>query len=146
MALQSLAKACIADDQWMVVEGEVSTCAPDGLPWGGEEQPPRHRSTTGSGKWGGAFNTPFPRINRNDFPPGRGLLVGSGRAALVQVARTVRAGSSAHSGSLRWPLVFWSTGCRIGKYDQPRSNRKDIRKRRMTMALWEWTPTWHRPS
>lgn len=34
------------------------------------------------------FKTPFPpRIRRSDFPLGRGLLVGQGRANRVQVAR-----------------------------------------------------------
>lgn len=48
------------------------------------------------------FKTPFPRVSRGDFPPGRGLLVGGGRATVVQVAlpddvvETVEQGSSAH--------------------------------------------------
>jgi S-DNA-T family DNA segregation ATPase FtsK/SpoIIIE len=32
------------------------------------------------------FRTPFPRVTRSDFPPGRGLLVDSGKAIQVQVA------------------------------------------------------------
>jgi len=32
------------------------------------------------------FRTPFPRVTRSDFPPGRGLLVDAGRAIQVQVA------------------------------------------------------------
>ncbi|WP_377010342.1 FtsK/SpoIIIE domain-containing protein [Cryobacterium melibiosiphilum] len=32
------------------------------------------------------FRTPFPRVTRSDFPPGRGILVDSGRVTRVQVA------------------------------------------------------------
>lgn len=47
------------------------------------------------------FKTPFPRVSRGDFPPGRGLLVGGGRTTLVQTAlpddvAEVGEGSSAH--------------------------------------------------
>jgi S-DNA-T family DNA segregation ATPase FtsK/SpoIIIE len=34
------------------------------------------------------FRTTFPRMNRADFPPGRGMLVAKGRAHRVQVAQT----------------------------------------------------------
>lgn len=87
--LQALVKACIANDHWFVAEGEVSTV----------RSPSGFMSIVKSSRRGLAlqpdqeagsmlFNTPFPRINRNDFPEGRGFLVMSGRAALVQVARS----------------------------------------------------------
>jgi S-DNA-T family DNA segregation ATPase FtsK/SpoIIIE len=86
-AFQQLVKACMAEDQWFVVEGEVSTLKTGmgfiGLVKAGRRglslQPDQESGL-------GMFNTPFPRINRNDFPFGRGFLVGSGRASLVQIA------------------------------------------------------------
>jgi S-DNA-T family DNA segregation ATPase FtsK/SpoIIIE len=36
------------------------------------------------------FKTPFPRVARRDFPPGRGLLVRGGRSARVQVVEALR--------------------------------------------------------
>jgi S-DNA-T family DNA segregation ATPase FtsK/SpoIIIE len=41
------------------------------------------------------FRTPFPRVNRGDFPPGRGLLVHAGRAVKIQVAMPGEPGSEA---------------------------------------------------
>lgn len=87
-ALQALAKACNEAGHWFIAEGEMSTV----------------RSTSGflgivkSTRTGlvlqpdqdtglGLFSTPFPRIRRVDFPPGRGFLVSKGRAGIVQVAR-----------------------------------------------------------
>lgn len=89
MALQSLAKACIAEDQWFVVEGEVSTLRTTMGFLGVVKSSRRGLALQPDQESGAAlFNTPFPRVNRNDFPPGRGFLVGSGRASLVQVATT----------------------------------------------------------
>jgi S-DNA-T family DNA segregation ATPase FtsK/SpoIIIE len=89
MALQSLAKVCIAEDQWFVVEGEVSTLRTTMGFLGVVKSSRRGLALQPDQESGAAlFNTPFPRVNRNDFPPGRGFLVGSGRASLVQIATT----------------------------------------------------------
>jgi S-DNA-T family DNA segregation ATPase FtsK/SpoIIIE len=34
------------------------------------------------------FKTPFPRVNRGDFPPGRGFLVSNGLVEVIQMAMT----------------------------------------------------------
>lgn len=85
--LQQLVRACNANGQWVLAEGEVSTvrsmsgylalikASRRGLAL----QPDQEVGT-------GLFNTPFPRINRTEYPPGRALLVGAGRTSLVQVA------------------------------------------------------------
>lgn len=89
LPLQQLFKACNAAGHWFVVEGEVSTLrtmsgylalvksSRKGL----AIQPDQESGT-------GLFNTPFPRINRSEFPVGRAFLVGGGRANLVQIAST----------------------------------------------------------
>lgn len=87
--LATLAKACIADEQWFVVEGEVSTLTAGGyagfLPvvkaarQGLALQPDQENGA-------GLFKTPFGRIARNDFPPGRGIYVAGGKTRVVQVA------------------------------------------------------------
>jgi S-DNA-T family DNA segregation ATPase FtsK/SpoIIIE len=86
-ALQDLLKQVRARRQFAVVEGETATVASSwplltaarsGLQ-GLSLQPDQ-----GDGLQ--LFKTPFPRVSRGDFPPGRGLLVGGGRASVVQVA------------------------------------------------------------
>lgn len=96
-ALQALVKACVSEDQWFVVEGESSSVkATSGYlsfvkasRRGLALQPDQENGA-------GLFNTAFPRINRRDFPKGRGFLVGAGRARIVQIAQ-VRAGKATHS-------------------------------------------------
>jgi S-DNA-T family DNA segregation ATPase FtsK/SpoIIIE len=87
-ALQDLAKACLAEDGLLVVEGETTTLSSSfGLlsyakssRAGLALQPDSADGTT-------VFRTNFPpRLNRAEFPPGRGLLVDSGQATVVQVA------------------------------------------------------------
>jgi S-DNA-T family DNA segregation ATPase FtsK/SpoIIIE len=93
MALQTLAKVCIAEEQWFVVEGEVSTLRTTMGFLGVVKSSRRGLALQPDQETGSAlFNTPFPRVNRNDFPPGRAFLVGSGRASLVQVATTQGSG------------------------------------------------------
>lgn len=89
LALQGLAKVCLTEDQWLVAEGEVSTLK-TGIGFLGVVKSSRRGLALLPDQESGVamFNTPFPRINRNDFPPGRGLLVGSGRTSVVQVATT----------------------------------------------------------
>jgi DNA segregation ATPase FtsK/SpoIIIE, S-DNA-T family len=45
------------------------------------------------------FKTPFPRVARSEFPPGRGLLVANGKATLVQVALPEMAEGEVAEGS-----------------------------------------------
>lgn len=88
MALQELAKTCVAEDHWFVAEGEVSTLRTT-MGFLGTVKSSRAGLVLQPDQESGAllFNTPFPRVNRNDFPQGRGFLVGSGKASVVQVAR-----------------------------------------------------------
>ena len=86
-ALQALVKACIAEEQWFVAEGEVSTVRTATGFLGLVRSSRRGLALQPDQETGGAlFNTPFPRVNRADFPEGRGFLVGAGRAEIVQVA------------------------------------------------------------
>ncbi|TCJ30192.1 FtsK/SpoIIIE domain-containing protein [Nocardioides jejuensis] len=88
-AFQQLVKACVAEEQWFIAEGEVSTVK-TGMGFLGLVKSARRGLALQPDQESGAgmFNTAFPRINRNDFPVGRGLLVGSGRSSMVQVARS----------------------------------------------------------
>ncbi|HRV69136.1 MAG TPA: FtsK/SpoIIIE domain-containing protein [Marmoricola sp.] len=87
MALQDLAKACIAEEQWFVVEGEVSTLR-SSMGFLGVVKSSRRGLVLQPDQESGLamFNTPFPRANRADFPVGRGFLVSGGRVGVVQVA------------------------------------------------------------
>jgi S-DNA-T family DNA segregation ATPase FtsK/SpoIIIE len=86
-ALQALVKECIAEEQWLVAEGEVSSVRTASGYLGLVKSSRRGLALQPDQETGGAlFNTPFPRTSRPDFPEGRGFLVGSGRAEIVQVA------------------------------------------------------------
>lgn len=87
LAMQEMAKAVIATDNLLLCESEVSAMgASFGLTAlaktsraGIALQPDQLEGNT-------VFRTPFPRINRADFPPGRALLVRRGQVDTVQVA------------------------------------------------------------
>jgi S-DNA-T family DNA segregation ATPase FtsK/SpoIIIE len=86
--LQALAKVCIAEDRFLVIEGETSTLTSN---FGLLAQAKSSRAgialqpDTSDGP--SVYRTNFPpRLNRADFPPGRGLLVGGGKATVVQIA------------------------------------------------------------
>lgn len=87
VAVQDLLKVCRATDQFVIAEGETSTVTGS---WpllqavkvsraGIVMQPDQMDGDT-------LLKTSFPRLARADFPPGRGLLVGGGKAFRVQVA------------------------------------------------------------
>lgn len=87
LALQELVKACRAQERFVIAEGETSSLAGS---W------PLLQAVK-SGRYGMAlqpeqvdgdslFKTSFGRVNRSEFPAGRGLLVRSGRTYRVQVA------------------------------------------------------------
>jgi S-DNA-T family DNA segregation ATPase FtsK/SpoIIIE len=86
-ALSDMAKACQTEDQFIVFEGETSTLGGSyGLLGYAKSsraglalQPDQADGTT-------VFRTNFPRVQRRDFPPGRGLLVGRGQTEVVQMA------------------------------------------------------------
>ena len=99
-ALQELLKQVRSRRQFAVVEGETASL---GSSWpllaaarSGQQglclQPDQ-----GDGLQ--IFKTPFPRVSRGDFPPGRGLLVGGGRVTVVQVALAEDAPESTEVGS-----------------------------------------------
>jgi S-DNA-T family DNA segregation ATPase FtsK/SpoIIIE len=86
-AMQEMGKACLAQEHWLVVEGETSAFSGS---FG-------FLATAKSGRSGIAlapdqgdgttvYRTNFPRTNRADFPPGRGLHVSMGKTEVVQVA------------------------------------------------------------
>ena len=86
-ALQSLCKTCLAEDQFLVAEGETSTLSGSygllGLVKSSRAglalQPDQADGTA-------VFRTDFPRIDRAEYPPGRALLVKLGRTEVVQTA------------------------------------------------------------
>jgi S-DNA-T family DNA segregation ATPase FtsK/SpoIIIE len=85
-ALQALAKVCLAADQWVIGEGEVTGWTSGSLAstlragrTGLSLQPDPYDGTS-------VFRTDFPRMKRAELPPGRGLLVRAGKTTLVQVA------------------------------------------------------------
>jgi S-DNA-T family DNA segregation ATPase FtsK/SpoIIIE len=87
MTLQSLVKLCLAEEQWFLAEGEVSTVRTSSGFLGLVKSSRRGLALQPDQESGGAlFNTPFPRTNRAEFPEGRGFLVAAGRADVVQVA------------------------------------------------------------
>jgi S-DNA-T family DNA segregation ATPase FtsK/SpoIIIE len=86
LPLQDLVKACRTMDRFVIAEGETSTI---GSSW------PLLQAVK-SNRYGIAmqpeqidgdniFKTAFPRMNRAEYPQGRGLFVRSGRLARVQV-------------------------------------------------------------
>ena len=85
--LQSLAKACLNNDHMFVSDGESSSLsgawpllqAARASRCGLALQPDQTDGTS-------VFRTNFPRLNRADFPPGRGILVAGGRTEVVQLA------------------------------------------------------------
>jgi S-DNA-T family DNA segregation ATPase FtsK/SpoIIIE len=87
LALQSLVKQCLADGHLVLAEGESSTLVSLG---GLVGQLKSGRSglalAPDPGDGPTIFKTPFPRLAPTDLLPGRGLLVGRGRADLVQLA------------------------------------------------------------
>jgi S-DNA-T family DNA segregation ATPase FtsK/SpoIIIE len=87
MALQDLIKACRANDQFVVAEGETSSLAGS---WpllqavkvsrtGIALQPDQVDGDN-------LYKTSFPRVARANFPYGRGLFVQGGKWFRVQVA------------------------------------------------------------
>ena len=90
--LQALVKACASYDQWFIAEGEVSTLKSAQGFLGLVKSSRRGLALQPDQETGSFFNTQFPRINRSDFPEGRGFLVGSGRAEVVQVGLSERGG------------------------------------------------------
>lgn len=85
--LQELVKVLLRSDGFVIAEGETSSLTGSfpllmllkGSRAGLALQPDQLDGTA-------VFRTNFPRLNRADFPPGRGLLVGRGSTTLVQVA------------------------------------------------------------
>ena len=85
--LQALVRGCIATDQWFVAEGEVSTLRSSSGFLSLVKSSRRGISLQPDQETGSMiFSTPFPRSSRAEFPEGRGYLVGSGRASVIQVA------------------------------------------------------------
>jgi S-DNA-T family DNA segregation ATPase FtsK/SpoIIIE len=87
--LTELASVCVANDVFVVMEGEASALAKSPLtkPTG-----PVRNSRTGlalrpdAGDGLNLFRTQFPnRLNQNDFPAGRALLVSGGRTSVVHI-------------------------------------------------------------
>jgi DNA segregation ATPase FtsK/SpoIIIE, S-DNA-T family len=87
MALQSLLKQCLADGHLVVAEGESTTLtSPMGLV--GQVKSGRAGLALAPDPGDGQtlYRTAFPKLGATDLLPGRGLLVGLGKAHLVQVA------------------------------------------------------------
>jgi DNA segregation ATPase FtsK/SpoIIIE, S-DNA-T family len=85
--LQALVRGCIATDQWFIAEGEVSTMRSSSGFLSLVKSSRRGISLQPDQETGSMiFSTPFPRSNRAEFPEGRGYLVGSGRASVLQIA------------------------------------------------------------
>ncbi|HRE03092.1 MAG TPA: FtsK/SpoIIIE domain-containing protein, partial [Ilumatobacteraceae bacterium] len=87
LALQGLLKACRSADHFVIAESESSTL---GSSWpllqavkssrtGIVLQPEQLDGDV-------IFKTPFPRVQRSEFPPGRGFFVRAGKIARVHVA------------------------------------------------------------
>jgi len=90
MALQSLVKQCLADGHLVVAEGESTTLtSPMGLIAQLKSTRAGLALNPDPGDGSTLFRTNFPKLTAADMLPGRGLLVGGGRAELVQVARVV---------------------------------------------------------
>jgi S-DNA-T family DNA segregation ATPase FtsK/SpoIIIE len=85
--LQQLVKACLAADHLVIAEGEVTTLtSPVGLLGLLKSSRRGLALQPDQGDGSPVFRTPFPRLNRVEFPPGRALLVGGGTTAVIQVA------------------------------------------------------------
>jgi S-DNA-T family DNA segregation ATPase FtsK/SpoIIIE len=87
LPLAQLVKACVADEQWFVAEGESSTVG--GISgFMGTVKAARQGFVLQPDQDAGLsmFKTPFPRMQRSDFPPGRGMYVAGGKARVVQAA------------------------------------------------------------
>ena len=85
MSLQSLVRSATADGHWVVVEGEASTLI-TGVGFVGLVKASRTASRSSRTRRWAACQDPFPRVNRADFPIGRGFHVRNGRTALVRGA------------------------------------------------------------
>jgi S-DNA-T family DNA segregation ATPase FtsK/SpoIIIE len=91
--MQNLAKLLIADDHFVVVDGDPSTLVgAQGL------ANPAKTSRAGIALQpeqmdGQLFRTQFPRVDRREFPPGRGYLVQRGDSRVIQVARATGDGT-----------------------------------------------------
>lgn len=85
--LQELLTACRRQDRFVVAEGETSTLG-QSWPLLSGVKAARYGIALQPEQMDGdvLFRTSFPRLNRAEFPPGRGLLVRSGKAEVVQVA------------------------------------------------------------
>lgn len=89
LPLQELAKLCLAEDHFLVVEGEAATLtSPTGLLGLVKSSRRGVALQPDPGDGTPIFRTQFPRINRADFPPGRALLVGGGTTTVIQIATT----------------------------------------------------------
>jgi len=85
-ALQELVKVCLAEDHFVVVEGETSTLSTSFGVVGVVKSsraglalaPDQADGTT-------VYRTNFPRVNRAEYPPGRALYVALGRTEVVQI-------------------------------------------------------------
>lgn len=99
LPLQDLAKVCLAEEHLFVAEGESSTLGSifgllgyaKASRSGIALQPDQPDGST-------VFRTNFPRTNRAEFPPGRGLGVSLGRVEVVQVAYPAAGASGYRSG------------------------------------------------
>lgn len=86
-AMAELLRSLRATGQFCIVEGESSTVT-SGFGMLSAVKADRYGIALQPDQADGdlLFKTPFPRVQRRDFPPGRGLLVSAGRSVRVQVA------------------------------------------------------------
>jgi DNA segregation ATPase FtsK/SpoIIIE, S-DNA-T family len=86
MALQQLAKQCMADGQLFVAEGETSAFA-TGMGLIGQVKVARAGIALAPdpGDGSSVFKTTFPRLSGVEMPPGRGVIVRVGKAEVVQI-------------------------------------------------------------
>jgi S-DNA-T family DNA segregation ATPase FtsK/SpoIIIE len=86
-ALQQLVRACTTEEHWFVAEGEMSTLI-NQSGFLGQVKAARSglilQPDPDSGQT--LLRTPYPRVNRSDFPPGRGIYISRGHVRIVQVA------------------------------------------------------------
>jgi len=85
-AIQELLKACRANDQFVIAEGETASLSGWGLMQSVKQNKYGIVMQPDEGDGDTVFSTSFPRVRRADFPLGRGLLVRGGRVFRVQVA------------------------------------------------------------
>ena len=87
IALQELVRQCLAEDHFVIAEGEATTMlSPTGLLGLVKASRRGIALQPDAGDGSQIYRTQFPRINRAEFPPGRGLLVGGGGTTVIQVA------------------------------------------------------------